>query len=300
MILTLQSQFNDDDSLTSYLADELKNSRLALILGSGISADFKLPTWDALIDSCCKEKNISIRNPRPDNLDLAEDVRIACNDNQRYLDLVKAKLFDGVDISFQALCSNKTLSALGALVMSSVRGSVSNVITYNFDDLLELYLDYHGFKTHVVSDLPVWNETADVRIIHPHGYLPSHPRHNRTNWIVFDRESYSARAALHLIWMEEQLPVLRRNTCLFVGLSPRDEEIGKLVAHVKNSHPCKSAGVPFWAIRFSTSSGDSEADRRDSIKMSERGIFLKFVSDYHTALPSFLFAICQKAAGVTL
>jgi hypothetical protein len=300
MILTTIGQFQDDNALSDYLASELSNARLALVVGSGISAAFGLPTWDALVDACCRSKRIIIPTPRADNRDLAEEVRVACANYDEYLNVVHTNLYSGVNIRLDALRANPTLSALGSLVMSSVRGSVTNVITYNFDDLLELYLDYHGFRTHVVHDLPVWNEKADVRIMHPHGYLPSHSRHVRTGWILFDRSSYSDRAAREKLWFEEQLPVLRRNTCLFVGLSPRDDELDTLISHIKNDHPCRSASVPFWAIRFSERSGDLTRDQRESQKMADRGLFLKFVTDYHTDLPRFLFEICQKAAGVTI
>jgi hypothetical protein len=300
MTLTSPAQFLDDNALSDYLASELRNARLALILGSGISADFRLPTWDALVDACCKSKGITIPPVRGDNRDLAESVRVACANQDEYLDVVQQNLFKGVDIRLEALRMNPTLSALGSLVMSSVRGSVADVITYNFDDLLELYLDYHGFKTHIIRDVPCWNEKADVRILHPHGYLPSHPRHTRTDWIVFDRASYSNRAAREKLWLEEQLPILRRNTCLFIGLSPRDDEVDTLISHIQNDHPCRSASVPFWAVRFSIRSGDVDNDRRESKKMAERGLFLKFVRDYQTDLPRFLFEICQKAAGVRI
>jgi hypothetical protein len=300
MILTTAAQFGDDEALSDYLAGELQSGRLGLVLGSGISADMRLPTWDGLVDACCKAKGITIPSPRPDNRDLAEEVRVACANHDEYLDLVKQNLYAGVDLRLEALRTNATLSALGSLVMSSVRGSVTGVITYNFDDLLELYLHYHGFRTHIVSDVPAWNEIADVRILHPHGYLPSHPIHKKTNWIVFDRASYSKRAALEKLWADEQLAVLRRNTCLFVGLSNRDDELDTLIAHVREAHPCRLMSVPFWAIRFSVRSGDTTRDEREAQKMAERGLFLKFVADYNTDLPRFLFRICQKAAGVFL
>ncbi len=300
MILTTAAQFADDSALSSYLADELRNGRLALVLGAGISSYFKLPSWDALVDACCKDKGIAIATPRPDNRDLAEEVRVACASYNDYLDVVTKNLYAGVSIKMADLRKNETLAALGALVMSSVRGSVTSVITYNFDDLLELYLHYHGFKTHVVGNIPAWNRKADVRILHPHGELPSHPKAARTGWIVFDRASYSKRTALEPLWREEQLPILRRNTCLFVGLSSRDDELDPLLSEIQTKHPCQQLSVPYWGVRFATPSGDVAHDNRDVQRMSERGLFLKFVADYDIDLPRFLFAICQKAAGVNI
>lgn len=140
MIPTTTAQFEDDETLSGYLSDELKASRLALILGAGLSVPFKMPSWDALVDSCCAAAAVKIGVPRPDNRDLAEEVRVACKSYADYLDLVRKQLYAGRSVSMDALTANRTLSAIAALAMSSVRGNVGNVITYNFDDLLELYL----------------------------------------------------------------------------------------------------------------------------------------------------------------
>ena len=190
MILTTTSQFEDDATLSDYLADELRSSRLALVLGAGLSTPFGFPDWGALIDGCCSKVGIQIPTPRPDNRDLADEVRVTCKGQDAYLDIVQKQLYAGRSVSMEMLTANRTLSAIAALAMSSVRGAVGNVITYNFDDLLELYLSYHGFKIQLVSDVPSWNERADIRILHPHGFLPS-PESSwpRTNWILLDRQS---------------------------------------------------------------------------------------------------------------
>lgn len=301
MIPTTTSQFEDDATLSDYLGDELRSSRLALVLGAGLSAPFKLPTWDELVDACCLAKSITIPAPRPDNRDLAEEVRIACKMDDVYLELVRRQLYAGRSVTMESLTANRTLSAIAALAMGSVRGTVGNVITYNFDDLLELHLSYHGFKIHRVSDVPAWNEKADIRILHPHGFLPS-PMSlwTRTDWILFDRRSYSERAAREPLWREEQLPILRRNTCLLIGLSNRDGELDTLIAEVSASHPCSGAGVPYWGVRFAERSGDRATDERATETARLRGLFLKYVADYETDLPRFLFTVCQKAAGIRM
>lgn len=301
MIPTTTSQFEDDETLSDYLGEELLSSRLALVLGAGLSAPFKLPTWDDLVDTCCSAVGVSIPSKRPDNRDLAEEVRVACKQDDAYLNLVRAQLYAGRSVSMEALTANRTLSAIAALAMSSVRGTVGNVITYNFDDLLELHLSYHGFKIQRVSDVPAWNEKADIRILHPHGFLPSpSSTWSRTDWILFDRRSYSERAALEPLWREEQLPILRRNTCLLIGLSNRDDELDSLIADVSASHPCSGAGIPYWGVRFAERSGNRAADERASETARRRGLFLKFVADYENDLPRFLFTVCQKAAGIRM
>ena len=301
MILTTTSQFEDDDTLSDYLGAELRSSRLALILGSGLSDPFKLPSWDGLVDACCSAVGVTIPSKRPDNRDLAESK--SCLPRQECLfgvgsitALCGAKCDNGVaDCEPHSFGDCRPRNEFGA------GHRQGNVITYNFDDLLELHLSYHGFKIQRVSDIPAWNERADIRILHPHGFLPSPgSAGSRTSWILFDRLSYSQRAAKEPLWLEEQLPILRRNTCLFIGLSNRDDEVDTLIAHVTSSHPYFEAGIPYWGIRFATRSSDRQSDDRASETARKRGLFLKFVADYDNDLPRFLFTVCQKAAGIRM
>lgn len=85
---------------------------------------------------------------------------------------MKAALYDGIALDFAKISQNRLLSAIGSLVMASRRGSAGKVITLNFDDILELYLEFHGFTTAAIHDGRHWAPQDDVVVYHPHGYLP--------------------------------------------------------------------------------------------------------------------------------
>src|SRR5687768_2665030 len=47
--MTQRDEFENSDSLSDYLADQLMRGRVALFLGAGISQPFGLPGWDQLL-----------------------------------------------------------------------------------------------------------------------------------------------------------------------------------------------------------------------------------------------------------
>ena len=52
-----------------------------------------------------------------------------------------------MDLDTWSLRENRTLSAAATMVAAGSRAGVANVITFNFDDLLEYYLEKHGVKS---------------------------------------------------------------------------------------------------------------------------------------------------------
>src|ERR1035437_7294833 len=57
-------------------------------------------------------------------------------------------------LHYTSILRNDLLIALGALLMGSKRGSVTEVLNVNCDDVLNWYLALHGFDTQVVTRLP--------------------------------------------------------------------------------------------------------------------------------------------------
>jgi hypothetical protein len=95
-----------------------------------------------------------------------------------------------------SLLTNLTLIAVGALVMPSSRGSIADVITLNFDDLLESYLEVHGFTSQPVPDLPaLLRADVDVTVFHPHGFIPLEATRVPTRWTVLTRQEFVQRIA---------------------------------------------------------------------------------------------------------
>lgn len=289
----LRNVFDNDTTLVEHLATQLHYGRVVIFLGAGFSAPFGLPTWNDLLKRLFKAKG---KKP-PKGKTVEEQAEIFRslyyqNNTEKYLSSVKDALYSKFDGQLSTMRKSETLSAIAALVMNSARGSVSKVITLNWDDLLESYLDFHGYVTSSVTDSRHWNGNSDVTIFHPHGFLPFSDQRDRSADIVFDKMSYSKIiGADHTSWRQEVLSILRTHVCLFIGLSGKDNNLDSMLAAVSESHAVKTDGTPFWGVTFTTS-----RDEGSEKIWNNRGVHVKVVKDYTSDLPKFLFRILQAAA----
>jgi hypothetical protein len=264
------------------------------VLGAGISKPFGLPEWGELVQRLFAAQSETPPPEAPERQ--AEYFRLKhFEKNPRgFTDAIHKALYVGVSADFAALRANGTLAAIGTMVMASHRGSVSDVVTFNFDNLLELFLGYHGFVTASVFREFHWAQSSDVAIYHPHGLIPFDPNQERSDKPVFDQSSYSAVVGkADSPWRQTILTILRRRTCLFVGLSGRDDNLDSMLQECRDQHASRGENAAYWGVAFSST--DDDVARRI---WQNRGVFFNKVVDYDHDLPAFLFAICQKAASM--
>jgi hypothetical protein len=198
-------------------------------------------------------------------------------------------------LDFSSIRRNDTLGAIGALVMSSVRGSVSEVVTLNFDDILERYLCYHGIVALPVYEEKFWANRCDVTVYHAHGFLPSPGSQftARSTFLLADRKAYDERSS----HAEDRIyakvaTIMQSHVCLFVGLSGDDGRLNTLISESKQRHAYNPGGIGYWGVAVS-SSRDAALVRR----WRDQGVYLQTVAEYLIDLPKFLFEICQGAAA---
>jgi len=284
--------WQQEPTLLRFLSKQLANGSLTLVLGAGVSDHFGLPSWRTLIKNLFAAKRSPV--PRKDPKRQAEDFRNRYyeSDVPGFLKAVKVALYRGVKVDFDSMRSHNTLAAIASLVMASNRGSASRVITFNFDDLLEIYLEYHGFVTLSVGERMHWSRAVDVTVLHPHGLLPyKGPRLDSAD-IVFDQFSYTKVIGTPgSAWRQLLLSTMRTHTCLFIGLSGDDDNLDSLLEKCMNQHASRLDNSLFWGVAFSTSDKNEKFWKR-------RRVFLKKVDDYDRALAQFLFQICQGAAAL--
>lgn len=289
---TSDRDYENKKTLTSYLAKQLVQGKMALVLGAGISQPLGLPGWKKLIRRMYRQKG-----SRPPKGMTPEDLaghfldQRCKGDKKKFLDAVSKALYGGVDLSFENLKTNMTLEAIGSLVMASRRGSSSEVITFNFDDVLELFLEYHGFVVDSIVDEKYWRRNSDVTVYHPHGLLPSTKAHEGSQWIVFDRKSYSLDLREDKPWNQQILTTMRTHSCVFIGVSGDDDKLDWFLNRCNDTHASRLEGTKYWGITFMT---DAKSPKKE--KWKQRGVYPKVVVDYTTDLPKFLFGVCQTAA----
>lgn len=291
MALNLGHAWKDRALLTEHLGNQLALGRLALVLGAGVSMFFGLPSWETLVQRLYDNESMSNTD-----LNLARAVerlrRAKYLDDTKYHDAVRRALYQGISADFERLRENPTLAAIAALVMNSRRGSAQRVISLNFDDLLETYLEYHGFTVCPIVNVRHWASNDDVRIYHPHGYLPYRLGERAADKLVLDQKSFSEITGdMANPFVQVIADTLRTHTTLFVGSSAQDSNIDAVLVRTWEDHVVKAenGGDAYRGVRFAVGA-DPEADL-----MAHRGI-ATYTLEKWDDLPPFLFAVCQCAA----
>ena len=292
--MTTHEEFATEDTLRQYLANQLVLGRLSLVVGAGISLHFGLPSWSTLVRRLFRDKKGRV--PRRSTIEAQAEYfrhKYYEDDESGLMDAVHSALYRGAKVDFAALRGHTTLAGIGALLMASRRGNVSEVITLNYDDLLEIYLRYHGIVAQPVVREEHWTGYADVMVYHLHGFVPFRVEDERSERITLDQQSYS-KFSIGTLWGQVALSIMRRRTCLFIGLSGSDKNLDTLLNAVAESHASREERTRYWGVTFST---DRENDPLRQ-QWQARNVFFKSVSDYDTDLPKFLFGICQEAASL--
>ncbi len=300
-------RYKDRDIAENYLAKCLKEGSLALALGAGISNGIGLPGWADLVNACCQEAIGN--NPRYNNSTQNEELRKAIDRVRNsiakankgktqnevettFRRLVRRNLYQNGQVKFQRdVHSRPLLIALAALMSGSVRGRVKDVITLNFDNVLEWYLQTYGLEVHSVCDFPTLVRATDVTLYHLHGYLPkSKKAPSIKSPLIFSKKSYDKYLAKEnpqqLIWKE----LLTTRVMLFVGLSGDDVTFGPIFQDVKDR--LQGANVhrgPRVIWLFGRKPSDDTLDELDDWGCTP--VILKDFDEY----PSFIFNVCRKA-----
>lgn len=209
--------------------NDFHNSRISFFLGAGVSMDAKLPSWDKLLKSILKKKNgkpfkhINERNN--------EGIVSACGGSSiitgRYLyngykddDEFATRIHD-------ALYQEKQSSNLVDSICEAIKTKkISQVITYNYDDLIEQGLedgDYYSVYTK--------NRQLDDRmpIFHVHGMLSEKDKTRASFPILSEKDYHDLYKETHNSSNVIQLYALNNTVCYFIGFSMTDPNLRRLL-----------------------------------------------------------------------
>lgn len=278
--------------VTRDLSEALFSGELALLLGAGISYDFGLPSWAALVRSCLSSVGLPADRIKDDAsfaqlISAARDYHEKCSSEADYLNGVQKCLYVAGAQDRARMTATPQLTAIGALLMGSRRGRVRDVWTLNFDDVLEWYLRVHGFVSQVITDVPCLLRDVDVTVYHPHGFLPLDERHGaRSGEIVFDDASYAKRMVGKLQpWRDAVHWALRSKVFLAIGLSWSDDLLKNLIFDAAGD--VKDRPTAFWFF------GPDCPEKQAADCLRNNVVPLKFdrFSDYGP----FLLGVCEGA-----
>jgi len=303
-----RERLSDRETMEGCLGSALRRGNLVVFLGAGISRAFGLPDWSELVRECCRLAACpdvpSAGAPANELMDAMGKVerliKKECSSAEFERNL-RRSLYAGVEYETSAAV-HPLMVALGAMMMGSMRGSVSEILTLNFDDVLEWYLRLHGYSYQAISKYPFSFVDTDVRVYHLHGYLPfadaTADAPEGENSIVLTEQSFYRRMA------EDGHPcnillrsLLMTRTFLFLGWGASDPDIKLLLTKARADLPQpKCFGCYVQALK-----DDAETD-----ETQQRDRFDELYDDFGLAtvhlrkrdIPMFLMGICQSAAAV--
>lgn len=251
------------------LKDAFNKNDLALFLGAGISINSGIPLWDKLVLSIFLN---SVNSNDSVNLGLgisaigqqwftrsnvpldvaAREIRNSFSNDNEFMKWVRFGLYPWMEtdrygnptLKQQSIYRrNKTLIAIVKLCQKTKPGrkGISEIITYNFDGLLELMLKAYPCK-------PIWKQTKTpagiLPIYHVHGYIPvknpflnySSRMGSSPDEIVLTEDQYHKEIENPFSWSNLiQLQALSKNAVLTIGLSLADPNLRRLLDVIRNS-----------------------------------------------------------------
>lgn len=273
--MTQIDQWEEKSTRTGFLAECRREGVLGLVLGAGLSNEAGLPGWNELLarmERRLKEKK-QYYLERNEEINISEHLsneeRAGCihklfeDNEENYNRLVKDSLYDGKQSFLGSWDSFPTLNAISMLCTSIGSGYVNEVLTFNFDSVLEDHLIALGLdvNTHYSGSHKLGR--CDVNVYHVHGYLPSYESHDKmSKKIIFDTESFKEVMNKDWEWRRKSLLFFQQNICLFIGLSGRDENMGQLLSKAyeyrKKYHHTFDL---FWGVSFAVNPNEEDLQR---------------------------------------
>lgn len=221
-------------------SDVVSQQNNVLFLGAGVSMSAKMPSWSKLLKNLMGEVKMLKGDSLKAFTELDTHIYSECGDSNlimaRYLETA-IKLSDN-NADFMQLIQKNLYSEehksdlLTDLALVVKARKVDEIITYNFDDILEQELVNNGLKesthfTSIARDAEVTDHN-NLPIYHVHGIIPEHG--NVADTVVFSETEYHDRYRNAYHWSNiEQLHALMRKHCFFVGLSMQDPNLRRLL-----------------------------------------------------------------------
>ena len=210
-----------------------------LFLGAGLGADpkVKMPMWSTLLGDLLHEAQVSSHSSigRADY----EDIDSSCDHSSLIIGRYIENGFKNFDQFTQKMHDSlyqnnpRPISNLYKEIVNIVAThKVDQVITFNYDDLVETALEDKGYSVHSIYDRSHYSGMA-LPVYHVHGMIPQ-TREIASTPVLSEKEYHTLyKESFH--WSNVvQLYALSRTTCFFIGLSMNDPNLRRLLDIARN------------------------------------------------------------------
>jgi hypothetical protein len=254
------------DKYLNEIKKVLKENKLSLFIGAGISTSAGLPKWETLLEKINEAVYKGMKSKKVGGkLSFIETT----DKEDKIMTSLLSKLGDESPIINAAFLESTlgSTSAMSKEIRKALYGTTSkkmyhskelrwlaklcnhrgnyqiqSVVTFNYDDLLEQHL-----MDVPVTHMSIFKEEDEVipntlPVYHVHGYLPQFSRETDSHPLVITEHSYHSVYTDAYSWSNiTQLIILKENTCLFLGLSMNDPNLRRIldIAARKNHNKLK-------------------------------------------------------------
>lgn len=220
-----------------------QNDNFAFVLGAGVSVDPGAKSWNCLLGCFTDELKKRGIIKEPDKLkdkiggssiitaQLCKE--LYHNESDYYW-----AIHEGLYSERKPINTDYALYHIAVISKRCNMKSHYRILTYNYDNYLESYLDYINESYNILYDSKS-NINSNLSIYHVHGYLPevkykSHILDQYRQSIYLTEENYNELYNHPYSWqISSQLSFFRENICLFVGCSLADPNIRRLLEMTK-------------------------------------------------------------------
>lgn len=233
-------------NIISLLRSKYQNESIVLVLGAGVSQSAGIPSWNDLILHLQTSMIFHLlQDKRELNLSMsAQIIELAGTtfetspiSQMRFIrSALRQKEYNKMVHHALYINSPNTktnlLDAICTICMPNrTHVSIDSVITYNFDNLLELSLDRFKIEYNVVSQEKDKGSASKLNINHAHGYLPHDVDDFSSDFnLVFSEEDYHQVYKNSYCWSNlTQINSFRDKTCVFIGNSLTDPNLRRLL-----------------------------------------------------------------------
>ena len=220
----IKYQRDKEVSVLEKAKDALKNNKVSVFLGAGVSASAGIVTWDSLLEKLCIKRGLSKIDS---DIDSVVKGRYIIDEYKQSQKEIPYKFYKDIrEILYANIKNSNLISSIASLV---TQGNIESIISYNYDNLVEREIRNKGKLCFPVFNKARSKEQNSLYIYHVHGYV-SHEEDDEYSPIVLGEQEY------HKIFQEsynwgnvEQLHALCRSTCFFIGLSMDDPNLRRLI-----------------------------------------------------------------------
>lgn len=299
---TSEQQKDSRASQLGGISTALRDGRLTLVCGAGVSVGAGIPVWNDLLIRLLE--SMIERLSKDHSMELGSNAAEEFNKRHGSSSLILGKYLKnnlGKDFGKKvrdALYSAKptTCELIDAIVDISRPQRdgkpLDSIVTFNFDGLIEENLNSSNIPNRPIYTEAIKHDPKELPVYHVHGYLPRTGKIPDDTDIVFSEDAYHSQFIDPFSWSNLiQLNKLTQNTCLFVGVSLTDPNLRRLLDVAWRKNPEKT--LSHYIIKRLPRFGDAEDVLDDLARLLEEqdanalGINLIWVDSYDE-VPGFL------------